>query len=201
MNGNQFVQSYAPTFYKQQGLGGNSFLYNLLGQVVGFVGCFVGLVLLDITGRRACFIFGGAVVTILLYVASGLGLDASYNANKNNAIVACFILQKPFSRISATNCAFLTGAEIGGVKMRKKILAVGTSCDVLGAFLVTFVTPYLLPSMGVGIGELFRQADPPPPPFSAAYADVPVRVDLWLSRRFRSHLGYLVLPRTEGPFT
>lgn len=29
------------------------------------------------------------------------------------------------------------------------------TCDVVAAFLVTFVTPYLLPSMGVKIGWIF----------------------------------------------
>ena len=33
--------------------------------------------------------------------------------------------------------------------------AFGTACDVLAAFLVTFVTPYLLPTMGVNIGWIF----------------------------------------------
>ena len=153
MNGNQFVQSYAPTFYKQQGLGQNAFLYNLLGQVVGFVGCFIGLVLLDITGRRPLFIYGSVIVALLLFIAAGLGLSSGANSSRANAVVTCFILLKAFSRISATNCAFLTGAEIGGVRFRKKIMALGTSSDVLAAFLVTFVTPYIMPTLGVNIGE------------------------------------------------
>jgi SP family sugar:H+ symporter-like MFS transporter len=33
--------------------------------------------------------------------------------------------------------------------------AFGTACDVAAAFLVTFVTPYLLPKMGVNIGWIF----------------------------------------------
>lgn len=36
-----------------------------------------------------------------------------------------------------------------------KCQAFGTGCDVLAAFLVTFVTPYLLPSMGISIGWIF----------------------------------------------
>lgn len=155
MNGNQFVQSYAPTFYVQQGLGAMSFTYNLLGQVVGFVGCFIGLVLLDLTGRRPLFIYGSAITGFLLFLAGGLGLSTQRDSNRANTIVACFILQKAFSRISATNCAFLTGAEIGGVRFRKKIMSLGTSSDVLAAFLVTFVTPYILPALGVNIGKSF----------------------------------------------
>jgi SP family sugar:H+ symporter-like MFS transporter len=194
MNGNQFVQSYAPTFYKQQGLGEKSFLYNLLGQVVGFVGCFIGLILLDITGRRPLFIYGSGVVMGLLFLAAGLGLNTNRDTNRANTIVACFILLKAFSRISATNCAFLTGAEIGGLRFRKKIMALGTSSDVLAAFLVTFVTPYILPALGVNIGE-----------YSGFYRisgwDPYSRVSAWIFggvAGFGSIWGFFFFPELKG---
>lgn len=122
---------------------------------MGVIGCGVGLVLLDIAGRRTLFIAGSCVVVFLLYLASGMGLDSDPNQAKVNTLIACFIIFPIFSRISATNISFLTGAEIGGVRMRKKTMAFGTSIDVLAAFLVTFVTPYLLPNMGVNIGKSF----------------------------------------------
>ncbi|KAJ5097379.1 hypothetical protein N7456_008100 [Penicillium angulare] len=155
MNGNQFVQSYAATFYTQQGLGAMSFTYTMIGQVVGVVGCAVGILLLDITGRRPLVIYGGAMCWFLLYLASGLGTIHPLNQNETNTELACFMLLPAFTRISASNTAFLTGAEIGGIRMRKKTMAFGTACDVVAAFLVTFVTPYLLPHMGVNIGWIF----------------------------------------------
>ncbi|KAH8811051.1 hypothetical protein F5884DRAFT_819467 [Xylogone sp. PMI_703] len=154
-NGNQFVQSCAATFYVQQGLGSMSFTYTMIGQVVGVVGCAIGIILLDISGRRPTFIYGSAICAFLLYLASGLGTIHPLNQNASNTLLACFMLLPAFTRISASNNAFLTGAEIGGVRMRKKIMAFGTACDVAAAFLVTFVTPYLLPSMGVNIGWIF----------------------------------------------
>ncbi|OQV03352.1 hypothetical protein CLAIMM_08404 [Cladophialophora immunda] len=155
MNGNQFVLSYAPTFYVQQGLGSMSFTYNIIGGAIGVVGCLAGLLLFDFTGRRPLFIGGSAVATFLLYLASGLGLIHNPNHSETYTLVACFMILPAFCRISASNCAFLTGAEIGGVRMRKKIMSFGTVCDVVAAFLVTFVTPYLLPGMGVNIGWIF----------------------------------------------
>jgi SP family sugar:H+ symporter-like MFS transporter len=121
-NGNQFVQSYAATFYVQRGLGDMSFTYTTIGQVVGVVGCAVGLFLFDITGRRPLFIYGSAVCTFLLYLASGLGTVQHLSQDGANMILACFILLPAFTRISASNNAFLTGAEIGGTRMRKKIM-------------------------------------------------------------------------------
>lgn len=121
-NGNQFVQSYAATFYVQQGLGSKSFTYATLGQVVGVVGCAAGLILFDISGRRAMLIYGSAVCTFLLFLASGLGQSTNPSQSNVNTIIACFIINPAFTRISASNCAFLTGVEIGGVRMRKKIM-------------------------------------------------------------------------------
>lgn len=99
-----------------------SFTYTTIGQVVGVVGCAVGLFLFDITGRRPLFIYGSAVCTFLLYLASGLGTVQHLSQDGANMILACFILLPAFTRISASNNAFLTGAEIGGTRMRKKIM-------------------------------------------------------------------------------
>lgn len=154
-NGNQFVQSYAATFYVEQGLGAASFTYNMIGQAIGLVGCAVGMLLFDITGRRPLFIYGSCVLAFLLYLASGVGSTPDPSQTVVRTMVSCFMIVPFFTRISATNCAFLTGAEIGGVRMRKKIMALGLSVDVLAAFLITFVTPYLLPVMSVRIGWIF----------------------------------------------
>ncbi|OAA63769.1 General substrate transporter [Niveomyces insectorum RCEF 264] len=155
MNGNQFVLSYGATFYVQQGLGAMSFTYNIVGQVVGTIGCAVGVLITDWTGRRPLFIIGSVFTTFFLYLASGLGTLNNIKQSETNMMLACFMILPATCRISATNNAFLTGAEIGGVQMRKKILAFGTAADVIAAFLVTFVTPYLLPGMGVKIGWIF----------------------------------------------
>ncbi|KIW33511.1 hypothetical protein, variant [Cladophialophora immunda] len=154
-NGNQFVQSYAPTFYVQQGLGSMSFTYAIVGQALSVVGCICGLILFDIIGRRPLFIFGSAVACFLLYLASGLGSIHNPNQSESNTLIACFMIVPAFTKISGSNCAYITGAEIGGLRMRKKIMAFATAVDVLASFLVTFVTPYLLPGMGSSIGWIF----------------------------------------------
>ncbi|CAK7224870.1 hypothetical protein SBRCBS47491_005701 [Sporothrix bragantina] len=156
MNGNQFVLSYGATFYVQQGLGAMSFTYNIVGQVVGLAGCALGVLATDFTGRRPLLIGGALLTTFFLFLASGLGtLGTNITQVQTNTMLACFMILPATCRISATNNAFLTGSEIGGVQMRKKIMAFGTTADVIAAFLVTFVTPYLLPGMGVKIGWIF----------------------------------------------
>ena len=99
-----------------------SFTYATIGQVVGVVGCTMGLVLFDIVGRRPLMIIGSCVTAFLLFLASGLGMDKNPNGSMTHTIVACFMTLPAFTRISASNTAWLTGAEIGGVMMRKKTL-------------------------------------------------------------------------------
>ena len=111
------MQSYAATFYVEQGLGAMSFTYNIIGQVLGVVGNFTPVVLFDITGRRPLLIYGGAVACLLLYLASGLGTIKDQTTDQTNMMLACFMLLPAFTRISATNNSFLTGAEIGGVRV------------------------------------------------------------------------------------
>jgi MFS transporter, SP family, sugar:H+ symporter len=92
-----------------------SFTYTIVGQVFGFLGCAAGIVLMDFSGRRPLFIYGSAICTFLLYLASGIGLNTRPGQYESNTIITCFMLLPAFCRISTTNNAFLTGAEIGGV--------------------------------------------------------------------------------------
>ncbi|KAJ5113707.1 hypothetical protein N7456_002241 [Penicillium angulare] len=161
-NGNQFVNSYGPTFYKQSGYGDASFTYAMIGQVMTVVGTLLGVLVTDYTGRRPLMIGGGLMCGILLSIGAALGSEAHPNLAEKRTVIATFMLLGIFTKISASNNAYLIGAEIGGVKMRKKIMAFGTANDVLAAFLVTFVTPYLLanpgPNMGPKIGWIFAAA-------------------------------------------
>ncbi|CAL5868250.1 uncharacterized protein PFLUO_LOCUS2474 [Penicillium psychrofluorescens] len=161
-NGNQFVNSYGPTFYKQSGYGDASFTYATIGQAMTIVGSFFGILITDYTGRRPLMIVGGLFCGILLSIGAALGSEANPNQSEKRTVIATFLLLGIFTKISASNNAFLIGAEIGGVRMRKKIMAFGTANDVLAAFLVTFVTPYLLanpgPNLGPKIGWIFAAA-------------------------------------------
>ncbi|OJJ00793.1 hypothetical protein ASPVEDRAFT_149709 [Aspergillus versicolor CBS 583.65] len=155
-------RAYGPTFYKQSGYGGASFTYATVGQAMTIVGSLFGILVTDYTGRRPLMIWGGLMCGVLLSIGAALGSHEPPNQAEKRTVIATFLLLGIFTKISASNNAFLIGAEIGGVKMRKKIMAFGTANDVLAAFLVTFVTPYLLanpgPNLGPKIGWIFAAA-------------------------------------------
>lgn len=151
-----------PTFYKQSGYGNASFTYAMIGQAMTIVGSLFGILVTNYTGRRPLMIIGGLFCGVLLSIGAALGSEANPNQSEKRTVIATFLLLGIFTKISASNNAFLIGTEIGGVKMRKKIMAFGTANDVLAAFLVTFATPYLLanpgPNMGSKIGWIFAAA-------------------------------------------
>lgn len=94
----------------------------MIGQAVGVLGAAICILLLDITGRRPTMIGGSIGCTVTLYLAAGLGTEENLSPSGVNVVLACFMLLPAFTRISASTNAFLTGAEIGGVRMRKKIM-------------------------------------------------------------------------------
>lgn len=187
------VQSYAPTFYVQQGLGAMSFTYAMIGQAIGVVGCAFGIVLFDITGRRPLMIYASTVCAFLLYLGSGLGTIGNPNTNETNTLVACFILLPAFTRISASNNAFLTGAEIGGVRMRKKIM-VSAARDFDPAVQAVLMDTGFRDRDGrcSGLPRHVRYAVHP------AFPRIKHWLDLWLCRRFLCDMGMVLFPGAQG---
>ena len=197
MNGNQFVQSYAATFYVQEGLGSKSFTYATVGQVVGVVGCVVAVLSFDITGRRPLFICGSVACAFFLYLAAGLGLKSNPNQNEVNTTIACFTLLAASTRISAGTICFLTGAEIGGVRMRKKIMV---SPGIFSLELLSCCRA--LTSCETGLWNSLRRFGSLPShlcyPLLTPSNGSEHRLDLWICGSLRRHLGLLLLPRTES---
>lgn len=136
--GVQFVNSYGPTFYVSEGLKARSFTYIVIGNSLQVVSCLFQIIMYDYIGRRPFATFGGLFCFIFLAVVSSLGSMKVQSKSAIDAIIASIILVQVFSRWSVTN-AFVIGAEIGGVKMRKKLLATSGVVNMSSAILVTSV--------------------------------------------------------------
>jgi hypothetical protein len=137
---------------------------------------------------------GGSIVcTGLLYLAAGLGHinTKSLTQAGSNTILACFIMLPAFTRISASNNAFLTGAEIGGVRMRKKTMV--SSKNPRSDDLLTMCT---------GFWNRMRRRCCVFGHIRDAVSPTPHGCQHWLDLRFGGGLlcrvVILLLPRTEG---
>jgi len=133
--------SYAATLYVSVGLAGKSFTYIVIGNSLQVVSCLFQIIGYDYFGRRIFATLGGFFCFIFLTVIAevgGSGTNIPTDARSINAIIASVILVQTFSRWSVSN-AFVIGAEIGGVKMRRKVLATSGVVNMASAILVTSV--------------------------------------------------------------
>ena len=97
-------------------------------------------------------------------VVAVVGSKANPSQSDINAMVASFIIFGVWAKVALTQPCYAIASEIGGTRMRKKIMSLATSWDVIWAFTVsysvssdggvtlTLQTPYLLGSPGANLG-------------------------------------------------
>lgn len=154
--GVQFVNTFGATFYVAEWLAAESFTYIVAGNVLQIGSCLFQIIMYDFWRRRIFAILGGLFCFIFLAVVATLGTVASPSSTQINTLIASVILVQTFGRWSVTN-AFVIGAEIGGVKMRRKVLATGGFVNMCCAILITSTVPYL---MGPGVRIVTNEAAP-----------------------------------------
>ncbi|KAK1764481.1 general substrate transporter [Phialemonium atrogriseum] len=142
--GNQFVTAYAPTLYVLLGRKSQAFIYTIIKSVISLVAVFAAMLVVDKCGRRFVVIFGCIMQCIFLYVLAGMGMAKKPSTAELNTMVAAIQLFIFFCRGSVNAMAFLIPAEVSSLTLRKKTMAMGCAVDVVAAFVVTFVTPYLI---------------------------------------------------------
>ncbi|WWC65502.1 uncharacterized protein I303_108120 [Kwoniella dejecticola CBS 10117] len=156
--GNAFYNAYGATFFKSIGLGNKSFTYAILCQLMGMVGGLTGLFLTDRVGRRPLLIAGSALLILFDGLAAGLASKPTRSSTENNVIVACWTLMLWSAKLSWATHAYIVVPEMGGIRMRRKLVMVGTTVDVVGNWLWGFASPYIQvhnATKGPKIGYLF----------------------------------------------
>ena len=96
------------------------------------------IVMYDFWGRRIFAILGDLFCFIFLSVVATVGVGTTHTPTAIRAVIASIILTQTFSRWSVSN-AFVIGAEIGGVKMRRKVMATSGVVNMASAILITSV--------------------------------------------------------------
>lgn len=137
-----------------QGLADNAFTYIVIGNCLQVLSCAFQIFMYDIVGRRFFAIWGGLICFIFLSVVSSVGMRTNPTPAATNGIIASIIITQIFSRWATTN-AFVIGAEIGGVKMRRKVTATAGLVNMSSAILITSTVPYLMAALGARVGWFF----------------------------------------------
>lgn len=162
VTGQQFANSYGPTFFKSMGLASDKlFTYSTLIPLAGLFGCIIAVLTTDTIGRRTLCIIGAALATMFNALIGSIGSkpDAKSNATYSNVVVASVILLNGVCKLGVASQCWLIGSEMGGTQLRNKLMGWGVIVDVFSAFLVTFFTPYLQAGpqiqLGARVGYVF----------------------------------------------
>ncbi|RXK38375.1 hypothetical protein M231_04284 [Tremella mesenterica] len=152
VTGQQYTNAFGPTFYKSIGLGAKTFTYNILVTLAGFVACVIAIFSNDRIGRVPLVVLSCGLCIIFTCLVGSLGAIKSPTTTQQNTVIASIILINFSAKIGVSSQCYTIGAELGGTRMRKKMMAVGTAVDVIAAFLVTFCTPYIQNASGANLG-------------------------------------------------
>ena len=142
--GNQFINLYGPTYFKSIGLGALSFTYNTIILAVGICASIVSVCIVDFTGRRPLYFLGLSLAAGFSAISGGVGTKKNPTGTDTNVIIASLTFMMVGCKIAANPYCYVIAGEIGGVRMRKKIMAVSTAWDVVFAFAMSFGIPYLI---------------------------------------------------------
>ena len=145
-------QLYGPTFFKSVGLGSVAFTYNTMIIAIAIACGIVGILCVDIVGRRTMCIIGVSIAFIFNGVSGGVGAHKPLTNTDIHIIVASLVFVLAGNKISLNPLSYVVGAELGGVRMRKKILAWSTAWDVVAAFAMSYGIPYLIGTPGANLG-------------------------------------------------
>ena len=90
--GNQFINLYGPTFFKQIGLQTAAFSYTTMITAVGIVAGIVAILIVDVVGRRSILIFGLTLASLFNAITGAVGSHKTLSQTDINTIVASLTL-------------------------------------------------------------------------------------------------------------
>ncbi|KAJ8079086.1 hypothetical protein AAF712_006464 [Marasmius tenuissimus] len=144
LTGQAFTSQYGTVFYIRAGLASMAFTYSLISTAVSIPVCFLGMVLLEVFGRRPVLVAGAFLQSLWLFLVAGIGGHSSITeASKNMMVAATMLFTFSFS-VSWAPLSYVVAAEIGTGALREKTMGFSSMVNVICAFAVSFTLPYLL---------------------------------------------------------
>ncbi|OQE20570.1 hypothetical protein PENSTE_c013G02249 [Penicillium steckii] len=153
--GQVFVSTYSVVFYKTNGYAEDAFTYSLMTSCLGFLAVLPAMYTVDRLGRRSSLMISFFLQTLWLFILSGIGDKGDKSSAEKNAVVAVFMLFSVSYNMGGASIPYLIGAEVPNAAVREKTQAIGTSWNVLWAFVTNFALPYMINSIHFGVGWVF----------------------------------------------
>ncbi|OAA61970.1 Sugar/inositol transporter [Niveomyces insectorum RCEF 264] len=155
VTGQAFVSTYQTTFLKTNGFAAEAFTYPLINSCLSFVAVVPGMIMTDRFGRRFDLLFSFFFQAVWMFCLAGVGEKSVRSTTENNFLVAALMLYNLFYNIGGASVPYVVGSEIPNSALREKTQAVGTSWNVVWAFVTNFVIPYIINNIHFQVGWVF----------------------------------------------
>ncbi|KAK2690691.1 hypothetical protein QWA68_010481 [Fusarium oxysporum] len=152
ITGQAFASQYSVIFYLSQGFGARSFVFSVVGSVVGLACLFVTWFTVDLVGRRVLLLIGGTGMAIFLFIVGSVGTIPNPNEIQKNTLVASFILFPSCYALSWAPVSYIVLSEAASSHIKEKTNLLASVISVLTTFATSFTLPYLLSQPYAGLG-------------------------------------------------
>lgn len=142
-SGINFIFYYGVNFFSQTNVG-NYYLVSFFTYLVNVVFTIPGIIFVDIIGRRKLLIHGGVCMLICNFIIAIIGVSSPRQQTRSIVSIVfscCFIA---CFASSWGGGVWAVTADIYGISVRQKAIAVTVATNWLVNFVFAFITPYLI---------------------------------------------------------
>ncbi|KAI0016321.1 putative sugar transporter [Xylariomycetidae sp. FL0641] len=153
--GSAFVSTYQTTFYKTNGYAANAFTYPVINGCLSFVSVMPLMYIIDKLGRRGSLMLSYFFQAFWMFLLAGLGSKNDRTPTQSNTVVAAFMLYSFSYNCGGGSIPYLLGGEIPNAALREKTQSLGTSWNVVWAFVTNYAIPYMINTIHFQVGWVF----------------------------------------------
>jgi sugar porter (SP) family MFS transporter len=151
LSGCNFIFYYGTTYYENAEMG-NSFVFQMVSNIVNVVSTFPGMVLVESVGRRKLLMIGASGMAASQLIVAGISTSEAANIWVAKQFILTFICIYIFFFASSWGpVVWVVTSEIYPLKVRAKAMSMSTASNWLLNWAISYITPYML---GEGEGYL-----------------------------------------------
>jgi sugar porter (SP) family MFS transporter len=157
LTGINFIFYYGTTFFMQAGIT-NSFIIQIIADVVNTVMTIVGVQLIDRVGRRRLLLIGAIGMCVCEFIVAIVGTTVGHpsstgavNKSAQNVLIAFVCFYIAFFATSWGPVAWVLTGEIFPLSIRAKGMSLSVASNWLWNFGIGYATPYLVDASSFGV--------------------------------------------------